>query len=92
MFLEAGVSFGNLKYVIWISLFSSKKARIAATGLKAPQERLKDLKLLKVLMEEKKIKPIVDKRYFIDQLAEAHRYVDRRHKKGNVVIIIDKME
>lgn len=48
-------------------------------------------KLLKVkeLAEEGKIKPFIDKTYSLDKIAEAHEYVERGHKRGNVVITIN---
>lgn len=44
--------------------------------------------LLKML-EEKKLKPYIDRIYEMDQVVEAHRYVDEGHKRGNVVLQID---
>jgi len=41
----------------------------------------------KLLLEDK-IKPVIDKVYPFDQLIEAHRYVDLKHKKGNVVVTL----
>jgi NADPH:quinone reductase-like Zn-dependent oxidoreductase len=70
-------------HMLWTSLTGGRKVVIGS----APEGKA-DLLFLKELVETGKIKPVIDRCYPLEQTAEAHRYVDQGHKKGNVVITV----
>ena len=53
-----------------------------------PKLRREDLVLLSQLATKGEIRPVVDRTYALDDIVEAHRYVDNGHKRGNVVVAV----
>lgn len=78
--------------VLFKGLFKSKRkgkrAFFVAAGMKPVDEKIENLQYLSELIKNKKIKTVISKRYSMDEAAEAHRYVETGHKKGNVIITV----
>lgn len=68
------------------NLLADNGCFVTVGGFEAAVERKEQLVLLRELFENGEYKAVVDKTYTLEEVIEAHKYVDKGHKKGNVVI------
>lgn len=90
-FTQSGQAYDVIFDAVRKTSFSSSKGALKEKGVylsvrSSTREKVENLIFLKELMEAGKIRPVIDRYYPLDQTAEAHRYVEAGHKKGNVVI------
>ncbi|OME90718.1 MULTISPECIES: NAD(P)-dependent alcohol dehydrogenase [Paenibacillus] len=69
-------------------LLTQGESYVTVEGQGVAKVLMEDLRLLVELLGKGKIRPVIDRRYVLEQMAEAHRYVDEGRKRGSVVITV----
>ena len=85
IYLSPVLDLGLLLQMLWTSVFGNKKAKFSATGMLPHSTIRLYLKEIGSLMESSKLKSIISRRFSLMQVPDAHRHIDKGHKRGNVV-------
>lgn len=89
VFLTPVLKISTLLSMLFISPFRKQKLKFAATGLRKPEQQMRDLILVRDLLDTEKLTTIIDRVYSMDQISKAHKYVDSGRKRGNVILTIN---
>jgi NADPH:quinone reductase-like Zn-dependent oxidoreductase len=87
VYLSPVLNFSLLGHVLWTAAFGKKKAKFEATGANSVDKLRALLDEVLEVYRSGKLKTVIDRQFPLEKLAEAHRYIDQGHKKGNIIIV-----
>lgn len=86
VFLTPVLSLSVLFNMIFTSLFSKKKLKFDATGIRKKEQRMRDLVQIQEMLAAGTLTTVIDRVYPLEQIQEAHEYIDTGRKRGNVIL------
>ncbi len=88
IYLTTVPSFAILIHMLRRKRADGTRAKLATTGLRATADKVKDMAVLKQLVEAGVLRGVIDRTYPLSEIAAAHRYVETGTKAGDVIIAI----
>ncbi|MCL4111164.1 UNVERIFIED_CONTAM: hypothetical protein GTU68_038506 [Idotea baltica] len=85
VYMSPVLDFGLLFQMLFTSIIGTKKAKFAATGMLPHKVIRQYLQEISLLMEFRKMRSVISKRFSLDQIPDAHRHIEEGHKRGNIV-------
>jgi NADPH:quinone reductase-like Zn-dependent oxidoreductase len=89
IYLTAVPDFGAIVSPVLPFLHSGKRGKMVATGLRKDADKVKDMNFLKNMIVDGDLTTVIDRSYPLEQIAMAHEYVEKGHKRGNLIITVD---
>ncbi len=86
LYMSPVLGLGLLGQMFWTKCFGRKRAKFSATGMLPVDQQRPLLRDLLELLRQGHLRMIIDRRFPLDRVAEAHAYVDTGHKRGNVIL------
>lgn len=89
IYLTTVPDIGVLVSPMFSFLRGGKRAKMAATGLRKDTDKIKDMDILKNMIALGELTTVIDRCYPLEQIATSHEYVEKGHKRGNLIITVD---
>jgi NADPH:quinone reductase-like Zn-dependent oxidoreductase len=89
IYISPVLDLGLLIQMMITSKIGTKKAKFTAAGLKSESELRSNLEKVVEIYKAGKLKTVIDRQYPLEKVADAHEYIDKGHKKGNITILIN---
>lgn len=89
IYLTTVPSFAILRQMLGGKRRDGKRAKLATTGLRPTPDKRRDMEELAARLAAGRLKAVIDRRFALGAIAEAHRYVEQGTKAGDVIITFD---